>query len=153
MFTSPWDMQPTTKTTGLPLFRLELYSSMSTKRLFSEQVMTGQPMGKWSVIGFLITLSRISELSPALILYFVSNWAIRPANLLNVLGILVLGFISINTLFFVLMYTCNIPALFKGESKRESRHYQGKVNIYIFIYFWKYFWNFINFLWNILKKN
>ncbi len=96
-------MQPTTNITGLPLLRLDTYSSKSTKRLFSDVAIIGLPIGKWSLIGFLITFSKISELSEALILYLVNSCANKPENLLKVLGILHFGLISIKTLFFVLM--------------------------------------------------
>jgi hypothetical protein len=80
-----------------------------------------QPIGRWSVIGFLITFRRVSLVWFARILSFTSNCAISELNRLKVLGILVAGFISIKTFFSVCKYTLTRPALFKGESRIVSK--------------------------------
>ena len=47
-----------------------------------------QPTGKWSVTGFLMTFSNFRLESEALIENLCNSWTIKPANRLNVLGIL-----------------------------------------------------------------
>lgn len=50
-----------------------------------------------------------------------NNLAIIPQNLLKVLGILVIGLISINLLSSVLINTFNKPALLRGLSRSVNK--------------------------------
>ena len=67
-----------------------------------------QPIGRWSVIGFLITFSNFIDESEALTENLWSNCTNSPAKRLNVLGIRVWGLTSISTLLAVWMYTYEI---------------------------------------------
>lgn len=77
--------------------------------------------GRWSVIGFLITLISVSEVSTARTLNLCRAYAIMQAKVVYVRGTLSFGLRSRMMFFSVWMYTFSLPALFKGESKRLRR--------------------------------
>ena len=62
-----------------------------------------------------------SSYAEVFIFSFVSNYAIKPENLLKVLGILIFGEILINTPFLVLIKTLNRPALLIGLSSNAIK--------------------------------
>lgn len=80
--------------------------------------------GIWDDSGpFTISNRESPCLSPSygLILSLVSSWAIRPENLLKVLGSLMCWETLISTPFFVSINTRRRPALFNGVSSNANK--------------------------------
>lgn len=148
---SPCEMAPTKMTTEL--CKEPFWSRMSCLRM--SDILLAPPgasplmpsfkqrVGKWSVIGFLMMESNLSVELTALIESLCKSCTIRPEKRLKVRGIRVCGFISISTFFWVRMYICSLPALFRGESIRDSRHWcviSGLKSAMFFLFFFRMFW-------------
>ena len=107
---SPTETAPTRNTKGLSscsTTNFSTYSYRSTSFALQDVPILKTLVGNTFSKEFLITFMRVAELSApsALTLYFVSSWAIRPLNHLKVLGILIVGCISINTFLLVQIKT------------------------------------------------
>ena len=107
---SPTETAPTKKTRGRSSYSttsFSTYSYRSTSFALQEVPILLTFVGSTFSNEFLMTLIRVAELSApsAFTLYFVRSCAMRPLKRLKVLGILIVGWISINTFLLVLIKT------------------------------------------------